>query len=211
MFYLLSFEEINMWSDDDYLKVFDDLNAKNLNELPPKTDDDKSNSTITTQKKQTNISIPEEDTSKVKQISAQAIQLARNSIFRAILGVLLWLFGFSVIFYLTEPNFSYFDSFYYTFVTITAIGFGDYQVTTPISKELWWIFLFNAISVLSYCVGVAGKIISIRLNENALMEQGLKYRAMLKNRLAKFKAKKLVPKNRRLSLDSRIPHRIPKH
>ena len=208
MYYLLSFEEFQIWNDDDYLKVFDDLNV-NTGKL---SDSQNSRSTLKSPTSQIQILlIPEEEKSKIQQISTQALNLAKKSIFRAIMGVLLWLFGFSVIFYLTEPKFTYFDSFYYTFVTITAIGFGDYQVTTPLAKELWWVFLFNAVSVLSYSLGVVGKIISIQLNEHDLLEQGMKYRKMLKNRLRKLRQRSFMKqrsfintRDRRLSFDEGV-------
>ena len=213
MFYLLSFEQLDVWSDMDYKQVFDELDtdveeicecrASNRSPLKEAELTVESNDT-------TNIYVPIDDVSKLKQISRNALNLARQSIFRAIIGVLLWLFGFSVIFYLTESTWTFFDSFYYTFVTITAIGFGDYQVTSPLGIEFWWIFLFNAVSVLTYCVGVAGKIVSINLNEKDLKEQSLKYRNMLKYRLANFRASKFLGKNRRMSIDPVIlPQRQP--
>lgn len=77
-----------------------------------------------------------------------------------IFWILTWWLGCSLIFSKTENDWQFFDAAYFSFVTMTGIGYGDFKVTSPIGVEVWWVFMFNAILVISYFITLAGLTIS---------------------------------------------------
>jgi hypothetical protein len=56
-----------------------------------------------------------------------------------------WIFG-AIIFTQLEPKWSFIDSMYFCFVTITTIGYGDLYPSGPLSWEFWSFFVFISIS-----------------------------------------------------------------
>ena len=59
--------------------------------------------------------------------------------------ILLWWLGSAWIFTISQPEWAYFDAVYFSFVTMTGIGYGDLRVRTPVAVEYWYVFLFNAV------------------------------------------------------------------
>jgi hypothetical protein len=59
--------------------------------------------------------------------------------------LMIWWLGFAYLFYRFEPEWTFFESVYYAFVTMTGIGFGDFRVGSPVAVEIWWVFLFHAV------------------------------------------------------------------
>jgi hypothetical protein len=59
--------------------------------------------------------------------------------------LLLWWLGFSYLFYKFQTNWTFFEAVYYSFITMTGIGYGDFRLNNPIAIEVWWVFLFHAV------------------------------------------------------------------
>ncbi|GIK84152.1 MAG: hypothetical protein BroJett025_07740 [Patescibacteria group bacterium] len=55
-------------------------------------------------------------------------------------------------FYATEEGWSYFDSFYFTFVTITTVGYGDFHPTTVLSKTFTIFLIFMGVGLGLYVI-----------------------------------------------------------
>ncbi|KAI8898637.1 hypothetical protein BC833DRAFT_620132 [Globomyces pollinis-pini] len=85
---------------------------------------------------------------------------------------MIWLGVGSWVFAIFE-DWTYFEGLYFGFVSITVIIDGDFQIKNPWSIEFWWVFLYNAISILVYSITMIGKRIGTRLaqRERLLAEQ----------------------------------------
>ena len=68
---------------------------------------------------------------------------------RVALWILGWWLGAGAVFAYFE-QWSYFDGIYFAFVSMTGIGYGDFTIHSPPAVEVWWIFLFNAVSFFSF-------------------------------------------------------------
>lgn len=66
--------------------------------------------------------------------------------FATVLVVLVLVFG-SVIFHHTE-GWSYFDSFYFSVITLTTIGYGDFAPQSVIGKIFTMLYVFLGIGVI---------------------------------------------------------------
>jgi hypothetical protein len=92
-----------------------------------------------------------------------------------ILGVLVWVitwwFSFSYIFHIVQPGWTFFEAVYFSFVTMTGIGFGDFRVQSPLGVEFWWVFLFHAISIIAYIVSIASRTLGSRVAQRQLHQQ----------------------------------------
>jgi potassium channel subfamily K len=63
---------------------------------------------------------------------------------KSIVWILAWWLGGAAIFAYFE-EWSYMDGVYFSFVSMTGIGYGDFTIHTPTGIEFWWLFLFNAV------------------------------------------------------------------
>jgi voltage-gated potassium channel Kch len=72
--------------------------------------------------------------------------------FISTLGTLVSLLILGTIFYAKEEGWSYFDSFYFTVVTITTVGYGDLHPTTVASKAFTIFLLFMGIGLGLYVI-----------------------------------------------------------
>ncbi|KAJ3271103.1 hypothetical protein HDV01_007040 [Terramyces sp. JEL0728] len=70
------------------------------------------------------------------------------------ISVICWWFFSGFVFSYFE-DWDFFDGLYFAFVSITGIGYGDFLLTSPWSIEYWWLFLFNAIAIISHFFGLA--------------------------------------------------------
>jgi len=52
---------------------------------------------------------------------------------------------------------SYFDSLYFTTMTVTTIGYGDFLPSTPASKAFTIVFALAGVSVILYALNVLGR------------------------------------------------------
>ncbi|KAG9067466.1 Potassium channel [Linnemannia hyalina] len=77
----------------------------------------------------------------------------RNMIIRmSIIWIILW-FGGAGVFCLFE-EWSYLDSLYFCFVTLTTVGFGDMVPAEPGSIEFWNIYVFLGLTVFAYILSL---------------------------------------------------------
>ena len=77
--------------------------------------------------------------------------------FALIVFILLLLTGAQL--YNLAEGWSYFDSFYFTVVTATTIGYGDLVPTTHTGKIITMIFPFLAIGLAFYLFSITGKYV----------------------------------------------------
>lgn len=83
-------------------------------------------------------------------------------------AVLIWWFLSSVIIMWLQ-GISFFDSFWYCFVSMATIGFGDVIVTTPWATQYSHYFLISTILILAICFNRVGK----HFKERFMKEQGI--------------------------------------
>jgi potassium channel subfamily K len=109
--------------------------------------------------------------------TSKKASIVKEAVF-VIVWVSTWWLGCSFIFTQTEKDWHFIDAAYFSFVTMTGIGYGDFKVNSPIGIEVWWIFIFNAILVISYFITLAGLTISkgvtkhqLRLQRTAVIRQ----------------------------------------
>ncbi len=72
-------------------------------------------------------------------------------IFAIVLGVLFLLGG--TFYYNAEEGWSYVDSFYFSTITLTTIGFGDLHPTTDASKIFTSLYTLLGVGVMLYLLG----------------------------------------------------------
>jgi voltage-gated potassium channel len=62
------------------------------------------------------------------------------------------LFG-TLFFHFTE-GWSYVDSFYFSGITLTTVGYGDFMPTQPLTKLVTVFFAFAGIGIVFYSIGI---------------------------------------------------------
>ena len=65
---------------------------------------------------------------------------------KVLIWILAWWICSSVIFTLLEEGWTLVDGLYFTFETMTTIGYGDLSLRSPLSWEFWYLFIFNGVS-----------------------------------------------------------------
>jgi len=73
------------------------------------------------------------------------------------LFILIVLIFFGTWFFSIQENWSYVDSFYFTVMTITSVGYGDFVPTHDISKIATAIFAMFSIPIVVFVLGVIAK------------------------------------------------------
>ncbi|KAJ1552433.1 hypothetical protein HK405_011346, partial [Cladochytrium tenue] len=71
----------------------------------------------------------------------------------------LWMVSASV-FQAVEPTWTWFDSVYFSFTTMSAIAFGDLYPTTSYAWELWFLFVLLAVALVASLVSIGGELVS---------------------------------------------------
>ncbi|KAG0014945.1 Potassium channel [Entomortierella chlamydospora] len=69
-----------------------------------------------------------------------------------IIWIVLW-FGGAAVFCAFE-NWTFLESLYFCYVTLTTIGFGDYVLTEPGSIEFWNIYVFVGLTIFTYILSL---------------------------------------------------------
>ena len=65
-------------------------------------------------------------------------------------AILVWLFGIllvGTVFYHLVEGWSWFDSLYFSVITLSTVGYGDFSPTTTASKLFTVIYIFLGISI----------------------------------------------------------------
>ncbi|KAG0274522.1 Potassium channel, partial [Linnemannia exigua] len=80
--------------------------------------------------------------------------------------VFIWIFmwfGGAGIFCIFEP-WTYLESLYFCFVTLTTIGFGDYVPKEPGSIEFWNVYVFVGLSVFAYILSLSSESMASQIH-----------------------------------------------
>jgi predicted membrane channel-forming protein YqfA (hemolysin III family) len=64
---------------------------------------------------------------------------------------------FGTVFYHKFEGWSYVDSFYFTVITLTTVGYGDFSPTTPFTKLFTVFYIIVGISILAAFINVVAK------------------------------------------------------
>ena len=76
--------------------------------------------------------------------------------FRALVGIVAMLLGIGTLFYTRVEGWHWFDSLYFSVVTLATVGYGDLTPQTTLGKLFTMIYIFMGIGVL---VSFASKIV----------------------------------------------------
>ncbi|KAK3846746.1 MAG: hypothetical protein J3R72DRAFT_433482 [Linnemannia gamsii] len=76
--------------------------------------------------------------------------------------IIMW-FGGAGIFCIFEP-WTYLESLYFCFVTLTTIGFGDYVPKEPGSIEFWNVYVFVGLSVFAYILSLSSESMASQIH-----------------------------------------------
>ncbi len=88
-------------------------------------------------------------------------------LFALFLGVLFLAGG--TFYYAAEENWSYTDSFYFSTITLTTIGYGDLHPTTDQSKIFTAIYTIFGVGVMLYLLGTV--IATFLVNQEKYLEK----------------------------------------
>ena len=83
--------------------------------------------------------------------------LLKEPKYRAGVIWLLLLQLIAVVFYRIEEGWSWLDSLYFSVITMSTVGYGDFSPTTPLSKIFTMVFIFLSISVFVSFVSMLAK------------------------------------------------------
>ena len=61
---------------------------------------------------------------------------------------------FGTLFFSLVEGWSFLEAFYYSWITLTTIGYGDYYPTKPVSQVVFVLYSIAGLGILTYCVGV---------------------------------------------------------
>jgi len=67
---------------------------------------------------------------------------------RIVLALSLFVLGLGTVVYRILEDWSWVDSFYFSVVTLTTVGFGDLSPTTTVSKLFTVFYIFSGISLI---------------------------------------------------------------
>lgn len=81
-----------------------------------------------------------------------------------VLAILFQLLS-AAAFQVTEPDLSYFDAFYHSFVTATTVGYGDIGMTTQASRLLACFHIMLSVTLFAALVGRVQELLFVRKSE----------------------------------------------
>ncbi len=88
------------------------------------------------------------------------------------IGILVLLIIFGTFFYHNVEGWRYLDSAYYTVVTITTVGYGDFTPQTDLGKIFMMFFAFSGIAVAAYIFSLIGRYFLMQQYRASLRESG---------------------------------------
>ncbi|XP_043469261.1 TWiK family of potassium channels protein 7 isoform X2 [Leptopilina heterotoma] len=105
------------------------------------------------------VSVP--DTPVTPTMSTFAIDDEFNLPISVAISILLgYIFIGATIYHFWEDNWSFFESFYFVFISMSTIGFGDYVPTHPIYMMCSIIYLVFGLALTSMCINVVQVMLS---------------------------------------------------
>ncbi|KAF9319393.1 Potassium channel [Podila horticola] len=92
------------------------------------------------------------------------IMVKRKMIIRMVfIWIVMW-FGGAGIFCAFEKKWTYLESLYFCFVTLTTIGFGDYVPQAPGSIEFWNVYVFVGLAVFAYILSLSSESMASQIH-----------------------------------------------
>lgn len=83
--------------------------------------------------------------------------------YRAVLIWMLLILLIGTVFYHLEEGWNWLDSFYFSVITLSTVGYGDFSPTTPASKLFTIAYIFLGISIfVSFASMLAKERVEIR-------------------------------------------------
>lgn len=97
-----------------------------------------------------------------------SIILWRKTEVRGLLWVtLLILLSGTWFYYQFEPTITtWVDAYYFTVITLTSIGYGDFSPTTPLTKVFTTFYVFAGLGIIAGLVGLVGTTVVEEANQN---------------------------------------------
>ena len=86
------------------------------------------------------------------------------------LVILIVLLSAGTIIYSNTEGWRYLDSLYFTAITVTTIGYGDFVPQTGLGKMFTVFFVFLGISMVFAFFSIVGKYIAEKVFENKIKE-----------------------------------------
>jgi voltage-gated potassium channel len=86
---------------------------------------------------------------------------------RAILLMVATLIVIGTVFYSLVEGWSVIDSFYFSVVTLTTVGYGDFSPDTPVAKLFTTIYIFMGLSVITAFASNIAKTHANRIADRA--------------------------------------------
>ena len=81
------------------------------------------------------------------------IEIARDPVYRGLLVSVVGILAFGTIFYSIVEGWSILDSLYFSVVTLTSIGYGDYTPHTTLGKLVTIVFIGAGIGIIATFIG----------------------------------------------------------
>ena len=89
--------------------------------------------------------------------------LLRKPKFRAVVIWILIILLIGTVFYHLEEGWSWLDSLYFSVITLSTVGYGDFEPTTAVSKIFTIVYIFLGISIfVSFASMLAKEQMEIR-------------------------------------------------
>jgi hypothetical protein len=80
--------------------------------------------------------------------------------------ILMTLFAGTWFYYQFEPTITtWVDAYYFTVITLTTIGYGDFSPTTPLTKIFTTFYVFVGLGIIAGFVGLVGTTVIEEANQ----------------------------------------------
>ncbi|MCB0064174.1 MAG: two pore domain potassium channel family protein [Caldilineaceae bacterium] len=83
--------------------------------------------------------------------------LVQDPQFRRLLGVVLLLLASGAHIYHRLEGWSYLDAFYFTVITLTTVGYGDFSPQTALGKTFSMLYILLGLGVLGALIALIGE------------------------------------------------------